>query len=111
MNIDIVNNQVANKLKIKESEVAAINKFFWQKVYHHFYDYNSQPINIPNVCVIYPTAYHTKKQILYYVDGIRRLQYNKRYKPNSQMRLNRIEQFKDNLRKVWRIRKQNQWIN
>lgn len=111
MNIDIVNKQVANKLGIRESQVALVNKFYWQHIKDHIYSYNNLPINIQNICVLYPTAYHTKKQLLYYIYGLRKLRTSKRYKPDSAMRASRIELFKGYIRKIWQIRKQNQWTN
>lgn len=111
MNIDIVNKQVANKLQMRESEVALINKFYWGKIKDHIYSYSELSINIQNVCVIYPTPYHTKKQLLYYIESIRKLERSKRYKPNSLKLASSIEYCKANLRKVWRIRKLNQWTN
>lgn len=111
MNIDIVNKQVAAKLQIRESQVALINKFYWQKIREHIYSYSNLPINIPSVCVIYPTAYHTKKQLLYYIDRIRKLRVSPRYRIDSIMRADRIEATKLLIRRIWRIRKQNQWTN
>lgn len=111
MNIEIVNKQVANKLQMKESDVSLINKFFWSHVKDAVYTYTPNPININNVCVIYPTAYHTKKQLYYYINGIRKLRRSNRYKPDSAMRIKRIEEFKTYIRKIWAIRKQNQWTN
>ena len=111
MNIDIVNKQVALKNNVKESEVELINKFYWHKVKEHLYGYTELPINIQNVCVFYPTAYHTKKQILYYIYAIRKLKISTRYKENSIVREARIKQYKDYIGRIWKIRKQNQWTN
>ena len=111
MNIDIVNKQVSVNTGIKESDVAQVNKFFWRHVYEHIYSYNSLPVNIPNVCVIYPNAYYNKQQINRYIQAIRKLRFNKRYKENSQMRISAIEEIKTKLRKVLSIRKNNKWVN
>lgn len=110
MNIDIVNKQVAVKFNMRESEVAQINKFFWQQIREHLYSYTPLPVNIPNVCVLYPTAYHTRKQILFYIAAIRKLIVSRRYKPDSIIRQQRIETYKQTIRKIWAIRKQNKFI-
>lgn len=111
MNIDIVNKQVSINTGMKESEVAQINKFFWRSVYDHIYSYNPMPVNIPNVCVIYPNAYYNKKEINRYIQAIRKLRFNKRYKPDSKMRASAIEEIQGRLRKVLNIRKVNKWTN
>lgn len=111
MNIEIINKQLSKTLQLKESDVALVNKFFWSKIREHIYSYDNLPINIPNVCVFYPTAYHTKKQLLFYINGIRGLKVSKRYKEDSIIREKRIEEYKKNIRKIWNIRKTNKYTN
>lgn len=111
MNIDIVNKQVSKKLNIIETEVAVINKFFWANIKEHIYSYKHLPINIPNVCVFFPTAYHTKKQLFSNIAALRNLRISKRFKPNSVMHHNYMEEIKARIRKIWAIRKTNKYIN
>jgi hypothetical protein len=111
VNIEIVNKQVSIKTGIRETDVTAVNKFFWQNIRKHIYDYNSRPVNIPNVCVIYPNAYYNKQQIYGHIRAIRKMRYNKRYKQDSPRRMQKIEEIKTELRKVLNIRKENKWVN
>jgi hypothetical protein len=111
VNIDIINKQVSKSLGIKETDVTQINKFFWRSVYDHIYSYNPMPVNIPNVCVIYPNPYYNKQEINRYIQAIRKLKFNKRYKEGSLMRQKAIEEIKGRLRKSLNIRKVNKWTN
>lgn len=111
MNIDIVNNQVATKLGIKEKDVALINKYYWTKVKEHIYSYSPKPLNITNICVFHPTAYLVKKQLKLYISLIRNTKYSLRFKENSAARYQQIEKYKEIIRKLWNIRKQNKYTN
>lgn len=111
MNIDIINRQVADKLAIKESKVRLINTFFWQNVKQHLYDYNSKPVNIENVCVLYPDKYKVKKEIYKYIGKLKALKYTKKFKPGSIKHQSIIDQYNKMLRGFLKIRKENKFTN
>lgn len=110
MNIDIVNKEVANKLNIKEKEVAKINKFFWDQISKHIHSYTAQPINIPFICVIYPDKYRLKHLILNQLKAIRTIRESTKYK-DEEVRQKYIDISTILLRKYLSIRKQSKFTN
>lgn len=111
MNIEIVNKQVADTLNLKEKDIELVNKFYWQRIKQHIYSYDPRPINIMNVCVLYPTAYLNKKQIKLFIKRIRYTLTSKRFKPESKVREAYLENYKKVLRKLLAIRKYNKFVN
>lgn len=110
MNIDIINTQVAKKLNISQKLVADINKVYWNNIYKHLYSYNSSPITIDYICVLYPNKYSVKKGILDCISKLRNIN-NTRFKEGTKGH----ERFKmvtiDILKKLWKIRKDNAFTN
>ena len=111
MNIDIVNKQVSKDLKIDEKKVALVNKYYWSRVKEHIYSYNSKPVNIENVCVLYPAPWLVKKSILYYINLIRKIKKSKRFADNSLKREGYINNYKQYIRHFLKIRKENKFTN
>lgn len=111
MNIEIVNKQVSTELGIKESDVELVNKFYWQRIKKHIYDYNPLPINIMNVCVLYPTASLNKKQIKATIKRIQYTRISKRFKEGSKVRDGYLQNYNVILRKLIAIRKYNKFTN
>lgn len=111
MNIDIVNKELSNKLGIKESKIALVNKFYWDKVKKHISSYSDQPINISKVCVIYPDKYLLKKRIFRMIKIIRCIKKSKRFTENSDKQIEYIENSKVILRKYLKIRKDCKFTN
>ena len=111
MNIEVVNRQISKDLKIAESKVTIVNKYYWQKVYNHLYSYDPQPINIENVCVIHPEQWLLKKNIYLYINRLRALKVNKRFKEGSVMRESYIEKNKQVLRNYLKLRKHYKYTN
>lgn len=111
MNIEIVNKQIATKLNMPERDVEQINKFYWQRVKQHIYDYNPAPLNISNVCVLYPTAKLNKKMIQLIIKKIRYTRISKRFSPTSNIRLMYIDNYNKVLRKLLAIRKHHKFTN
>ena len=111
MNIDIVNRQVSNKLKIKESKVALVNKFYWRSIYDYFYSYNEKPLNIDNICVFYDDKWLVKKYIKYLINKIRKTKVSPKFRENSPIREKYIERYKEILKSLWALRKIHKYIN
>lgn len=106
MNIDIVNKQVSKATGIDEKEVALVNKFYWQRIKQHIYSYNPAPVNIPNICVIYPDMWMLKKAILYYIHRMRSLSTSRKYKAGSVKHEDMKESTQKVFRHLWQMRKQ-----
>ena len=111
MNIDIVNKHVADKKGMKETKVRLINQFYWRQVYNHLYSFNSQPVNIENVCVLYPNKYMIKKAIRLYIRKIRNVQTGGKFKEGSVKQLDYLEKYKTTLRGYLKLRKENKFTN
>lgn len=111
MNIDIVNKQISKTLNLSEKKVALINKFYWRNIYDHLYDYNEQPLNIDHICVLYNDKYLLKKAIRLYIKKIRFTKVSRKFKPDSNVRLAHIENYKKVLRELWRLRKAHKFTN
>lgn len=111
MNIEIVNKQVSKNLNIDEKKVALINKFYWSRIKEHIYSYNPNPVNIENICVLYPAPWLVKKSILYYINLIRKIKKSKRFAENSLKREGYINNYKEYVRNFLKLRKQNKFTN
>lgn len=111
MNIDIVNKQVADKLKLKESKVRLINQFYWQQIYQHLYSYDPLPVNIENVCVFYPHKKRIKETILLYVKKLRKIKTSKKFRPNSPTHQKYILLYTTYLKHFWALRKYHKFTN
>lgn len=111
MNIDIVNKQVSKKLGVSEKEVALINKFFWRQIYDKITTYSPNPINIENVCVIYPDKWKVKKSILGVIKRIRNTRVSGRFKEGSFKKQDYLSKYEKILKKILSIRKANKWVN
>lgn len=111
MNIDIVNKQVAEKLGIKEKKVQQINAFFWRNVADHIYGYNPQPVNIENICVLYPNKYKIKKEIYKYINKLRAIKSSRKFREGSPKFLSYVEQYSKMLRGFLKLRKENKFTN
>lgn len=111
MNIDIVNKQVSAKLNIKESTVALINGYYWSRVKKHIYDYDPRPVNIENVCVLYPNKYRLKGCIYEYIERLRKLKKGEKYIIGSEKFLDVLEDYKFILRKYLNLRKYYKFTN
>lgn len=111
MNIDIVNKQVADKLKIKESKIKLINQYYWRQVYRHLYDFNPLPVNIENVCVLFPNKQLVKKSINFYIRKLRYIRKSRKFIHGSKKHLTYIERYTTLLRGFLKIRKQNKFTN
>lgn len=111
MNIDIVNKQISKKLNLPEKQVALINKFFWRKVYDHITTYSPTPVNIENVCVIYPDKWSVKKSIKTTIYRIRNTKVSKRFKEGSFKKQDYLSKYNRILKKILSIRKANKWVN
>jgi hypothetical protein len=109
MNIDIVNKQVSKKLGLKEKDVTLVNYFFWNKIYEHLYMYNPNPVNIKNVCVLYPDKYLLKHETLKIIKSLRFLK--KRKIESLLLKNGFIETKKKLLRHALSIRKANKYTN
>lgn len=111
MNIDIVNRQVADRLDLKESKVRLINQFYWRQVYNHLYSFDSQPVNIENVCVLYPNKYSVKRAIKLYINKIKSVKFGTKFKPSSPKQLLYLDSYRSILRGYLRLRKENKFTN
>lgn len=111
MNIDIVNKIVSNKLGISTEKVSLVNKYYWDCIKNHFYDFNPNPVNVDHVCVFYPNKYHLKAQILDTIRLIRRLDEGKKYSYQSHNKKIYRESLEKVLRGLLNIRKQNKFTN
>lgn len=111
MNIDVVNKQVANKLNIKEADVRLINKFYWQQVRQHIYNYDPQPLTLTNICVIHPNKKLIKKAILKYIGRIRRIRNSKKFKAGSVRLQTYIERYNGYIRNFYKMRKYHKFTN
>lgn len=111
MNIDIVNKQVANKLQIKEADVALINKFYWGQIKKHIYSYDPQPLTIDSICVFHPNKKMLKKAILKYIGRIRRIRNSKKFKAESVRLQNYIEVYNGYVRNFYKMRKYHKFTN
>lgn len=111
MNIDIVNKQVGKRLNIDEKNIALVNKYYWSKVKAHIYSYDSKPVNIENVCVLYPAPWLVKKSILYYLNMIRKTRESKRFAEHSLKREGYIKKYEEYVRNFLSIRKANKFTN
>lgn len=111
MNIEIVNKQVSEKCGIQERKVELVNKFYWRSIYDHLYSYDPRPINIENVCVLHVERWRLKKAILLYVKKIRNTLASTKFKVDSPKRIVYLERYRSLLGKLWRLRKQKEYIN
>lgn len=111
MNIDIVNKDVSKKLNIDEKEIEAVNKFYWRKVYDHFYSYNPNPINIIDLCVFYPDKYIIKNRILDIIKRIRIVRDSPKYKKISAIRDRTLDAYYKELNGLLKIRHHNKYTN
>lgn len=111
MNIDIVNKQVANDLGIAENKVKLINSFYWRSIYEHLYSYSSSPVNIEQICVLYPNKYLIKKAIYMYIFKLKNLRNSKKFKEDSPKKQSYEEIYKATLRKFLKLRKDNKFTN
>lgn len=111
MNIDIVNKQVGERLKIPEKKVALVNKFYWRQVYDHLYAYDDRPLNIDHICVLYNDKWLIKKYIKYYIKKIRRTIESQKFKYNSPLRGEYIGAYKLVIKELWRLRKLHKFTN
>lgn len=111
MTIDYINKKIAAKTGISEKEVAAVNKFYWNKVKEHIYEYNPNPVNINNLCVIYPNKHHVKRHLLKSIDMLRYFDNNKRYKKGSPAYKRRKDYLVKRIRALLKIRKENKFTN
>lgn len=111
MNIEIVNKQISTKLNLSERDVEQINKFYWQRIKQHIYNYNPAPLNISNICVLYPMGKLNKKLIQYVIKKIRYTRISKRFSPTSNRRLIYIDNYNKILRKLLAMRKYNKFTN
>lgn len=111
MNIDIVNKLVAQKNGLKETKVRLVNQFFWRQVYNHLYSFDSQPINIENVCVLYPDKYLIKKAIKLYIRKIRNVHDGSKFNFGSPKQLLYLDSYRAVLRGYLKLRKENKFTN
>ena len=111
MNIDIINKQVSNNLKIKETKVKLVNSFYWSCIYRHLYDYNSSPLNIDYICVLYPDKYLLKKVIKLYINKIRFIRTSPKFRSGSVKQTNYIKTYSNALKWFLKLRKENKFTN
>ena len=111
MNIDIINTQVAMQTGLPEAQVKLINSFYWRKIYEHLYSYDPQPLNIENICVLYPNKHLVKKFLLTHIGYLRNADHNKRYIEGSVKHQGYITRIKNLIAAAWQIRKTNKFTN
>lgn len=111
MNIDIINSQVSKNLNHKIEDVKLVNSFYWRQIYNHLYSYDPDPINIENICVLYPNKYSVKNVIQKSLRIIHNTRISTRYKEGSVKKNNYLADMTNILRKALNIRKQNKFYN
>lgn len=111
MNIDVVNKQVSKQLSLEEKKVALINAFYWQRIKQHIFDYNPTPINIENLCVIYPDKWLVHNAIKRYIYKLRNLHKSPRFTIGSIKHKSYIENNNKVLRGLLKLRKDNKFTN
>jgi len=111
VNIDVINTQVAKQLGLKEAQVKLINQYYWRRVYDHLYTYNENPVNIENVCVLYPQKYFIKNNIEKFIKKLRKLKRSKKFKKDSPKYLDFKKSSENHLRGFLRIRKALKFTN
>lgn len=111
MNLDIINRQTSQKLGIDEKKVEQVNTFFWRTIRDTLYTYTEKPVNITNICVLYPTNKLVKKRIHELIKIIRIIKKSKKFKPDSVRKELILQSYKIMLANVWKIRKANKYTN
>ena len=111
MNIDVINKQVSKHLGVHQTKVEMVNRFFWTSVHEHVDGFSPRPINIPNICVFYPNRYRIKILILRCIKRIRNNKYSTKFKKDSAARQRLIDNDTELLRKLLKIRKENNYVN
>lgn len=111
MNIDIANKDVSKKLGINEKKVAKVTDFYWSLNLEHIYKYNPQPLNIENICVLYPDQWLLKNYINKTINTIRKIRKGFKYNVNSPKYNSIMEHYYNVLRNYLKIRKHYKYTN
>lgn len=111
MNIDLVNTIVSGKLDIDKEEVGFVNSMYWEMINKHMLSYNPRPVNIEQICVLYPNKYHIKTEILTAISKLRALRTSEKFREGSQKTIVYTRQLHDIIKNLLKIRRHHKYTN